>query len=83
MKFDGRAHFAVLTEMCPSLPKCILQQQGGEHMNKGIDVSSHQGAINWEQVKSDAVEFAILRAGYGRELSQKDTSFERNFAGCM
>ncbi len=52
-------------------------------MNKGIDVSSHQGAINWEQVKSDAVEFAILRAGYGRELSQKDTSFERNFAGCM
>ncbi len=52
-------------------------------MNKGIDVSSHQGAIDWKQVKADAVEFAILRAGYGREISQKDTSFERNFAGCM
>ncbi|MBR3969761.1 MAG: LysM peptidoglycan-binding domain-containing protein [Ruminococcus sp.] len=51
-------------------------------MNKGIDVSSHQGTIDWKQVKADAVEFAILRAGYGRELSQKDTSFERNFAGC-
>ncbi len=51
-------------------------------MNKGIDVSSHQGTIDWKQVKSDAVEFAILRAGYGRELSQKDSSFERNFAGC-
>lgn len=51
-------------------------------MNKGIDVSSHQGKIDWKQVKADAVEFAILRAGYGRELSQKDTSFERNFDGC-
>lgn len=51
-------------------------------MNKGIDVSSHQGKIDWKQVKADAMEFAILRAGYGRELSQKDTSFERNFDGC-
>lgn len=51
-------------------------------MNKGIDVSAHQGTIDWKQVRSDAVEFAILRAGYGRELSQKDTGFERNFAGC-
>ena len=26
----------------------------------GIDVSSHQGAINWQKVTAD---FAILRAG--------------------
>ena len=51
-------------------------------MNKGIDVSTHQRAIDWKQVKADAVEFAILRAGYGRDLSQKDTSFERNYTGC-
>ncbi len=30
---------------------------------KGIDVSAHQGEINWEQVKADGIEFAILRAG--------------------
>lgn len=51
-------------------------------MNKGIDVSAYQGTIDWKQVKDDAVEFAILRAGYGREFSQKDTTFEQNFTGC-
>ena len=28
----------------------------------------------------DGVQFAVLRAGYGRELSQKDKQFERNYA---
>lgn len=51
-------------------------------MTKGIDVSVHQGDINWKNVKSDSVEFAILRAGYGREFSQKDAQFEKNYAGC-
>lgn len=46
-------------------------------MTKGIDVSVHQGDINWKNVKSDSVEFAILRAGYGREFSQKDAQFEK------
>ncbi len=51
-------------------------------MTKGIDVSSHQGEIDWKKVKSDSVEFAIIRAGYGREISQKDAQFEKNYAGC-
>lgn len=51
-------------------------------MTKGIDVSVHQGDINWKKVKSDSVEFAILRAGYGREITQKDAQFEKNYAGC-
>ena len=49
----------------------------------GMDVSYAQGSINWEQVKaSKKIEFAILRAGYGRETSQVDTQFERNYAAC-
>ena len=49
----------------------------------GMDVSYAQGSINWEQVKaSKKIEFAILRAGYGREISQVDTQFERNYAAC-
>ena len=49
----------------------------------GMDVSYAQGSINWEQVKaSGKIEFAILRAGYGRETSQVDTQFERNYAAC-
>lgn len=46
---------------------------------KGIDVSKHQGNIDWSKVH---VDFAILRAGYGKELSQKDEQFENNYADC-
>ena len=49
---------------------------------RGIDISKHNGAVNWVQVKADGVQFAILRAGYGKEASQKDTQFEANYAGC-
>ena len=44
----------------------------------GIDVSRHQDVIDWSKVKTD---FAILRAGFGRRASQKDSLFERNYAG--
>ena len=46
---------------------------------KGIDVSVHNGSINWNQVKNDGIQFAILRAGYGREASQKDQCFEEYY----
>ena len=49
---------------------------------RGIDISKHNGAVNWAQVKADGVQFAILRAGYGKEASQKDTQLEANYAGC-
>ena len=50
---------------------------------RGIDVSYAQGVIDWDAAKSSGlVDFAILRAGYGRETSQVDTQFERNYAAC-
>lgn len=48
---------------------------------KGIDVSVHNGNIDWNRVKSAGIDFAILRAGYGRLASQKDEKFEQNYAG--
>lgn len=48
---------------------------------KGIDVSVWNGTINWFQVKNE-IDFAILRVGYGREVSQKDAKFEANYSGC-
>ncbi|MBR7084307.1 MAG: glycoside hydrolase family 25 protein [Oscillospiraceae bacterium] len=52
-------------------------------MLNGIDVSKHNETIDWQKVKSSgAVDFAILRAGYGRLISQKDIQFERNYAEC-
>ena len=46
----------------------------------GIDVSKWQGAIDWEKVKAAGVEFAMLRAGYGR--GNLDEQFERNASEC-
>lgn len=37
----------------------------GEKQNlTGIDVSYHQGDIDWEAVRADGVDFAMLRVGY-------------------
>ena len=48
---------------------------------KGIDVSKHQGTIDWAKVKAAGVQFAMLRAGYGRYDNQKDEQFEANYKG--
>ena len=32
---------------------------------KGIDVSKHNGKINWSKVKDSGIKFVIIRAGYG------------------
>lgn len=53
---------------------------GGGDM-KGIDVSVHNGNIDWNKVKADGIDFAMLRAGYGKLVSQKDEQFENNYAG--
>lgn len=38
----------------------------------GIDVSHHQGTIDWAQVKNDGIDFAIIRIGYGSDYSSQD-----------
>ena len=50
---------------------------------RGIDVSSHQGDINWNAVKNSGIDFVILRCGYGENLSaQDDVRFVRNMQEC-
>ena len=50
---------------------------------KIIDVSKWQGnSIDWAKVKAAGIEGAMLRAGYGKHASQKDPTFERNYAEC-
>lgn len=48
-------------------------------MTNGIDVSRHQGVIDWNKVKQSGVDFAMIRAGYGKYESQKDPKFEVNY----
>lgn len=46
---------------------------------KGIDVSYHNGVVDWEAVKEAGIEFVIMRSSYG--LQSKDTMFSQNVAG--
>ncbi|MGI5935744.1 MAG: glycoside hydrolase family 25 protein [Oscillospiraceae bacterium] len=53
---------------------------------RGIDVSSHQGGIDWELVAADGVEFAMIRAGY-RGYTEgglyEDEKFRENIQGAL
>ena len=53
---------------------------------KGIDVSSYQGVIDWNRVKADGVDFAIIRTtlrGYGTGRLVEDDNFAANIEGAM
>ncbi len=40
------------------------QPETSRHSSLGIDVSYHQGEIDWDAVKADGIDFAIIRCGY-------------------
>ena len=49
---------------------------------KGIDVSHHQGAINWDAVAGQ-IDFAVIRCGFGGNLTaQDDRQWSANVAAC-
>ncbi len=61
----------------------IFRNDSIKVLAKGIDVSYSQSVVDWDKVKSSGmVDFVLIRAGYGRELSQKDSQFERNYSEC-
>lgn len=45
-----------------------------------IDVSTHQGVIDWKKVKEQGIEFVMLRAGYGK--NNIDERFFDNATAC-
>ena len=60
------------------------QEYGVTKTIKGIDVSRHQGNIDWEKVAADGVEYAFLRVGYrGYETGKalEDENFQQNAKG--
>ena len=44
-----------------------------------VDISEFQQGINFNKMKNDGIKAVIIRAGYGRETSQKDNMFESHF----
>lgn len=61
------------TDISANLDPSLIKRQA-----KGIDVSAWQPDIDWSAVKDAGIEFAIMRAGYGRYLSQEDPTFDYN-----
>jgi len=48
-----------------------------------IDVSEHQGQIDWNRVKNAGIAGAMIRSGYGvKNPNQIDKQFHNNLAGC-
>ncbi|MBQ3691776.1 MAG: CHAP domain-containing protein, partial [Clostridia bacterium] len=64
-------------------PKYESDENGGDTVKKFIiDVSEHQGVIDWNKVKSH-IDGAIIRCGYGDDItSQDDKQYVRNLSEC-
>lgn len=47
---------------------------------RGIDVSDHQGDIDWRAVKNSGIQFAMIRCGWntGIDTDEQDRKFEQN-----
>lgn len=95
---NGRYHFIPIND---SLQKNNLVSEGlqlkedgtveyvenGQVISyKGIDVSKHQGEIDWAKVAADGVKFAFIRVGnrgYGTGAIVEDAQFENNIKGAI
>ncbi|MBR3629670.1 MAG: hypothetical protein IKN55_04270, partial [Oscillospiraceae bacterium] len=54
-----------------------------EVVMRGIDVSKHNGSIDWDKAYADGVDFAVMRIGVTSNSNanfQKDIRFEENYA---
>ena len=68
-------------ELDLDLPDGVSTFSSGQYW--GIDVSHHQGVINWDAVKAAGVDFAIIRCGFGMDLTeQDDKQWSRNVSEC-
>lgn len=50
-------------------------------MLKGIDISEWQTNVDYMKLKQEGIDFAIIRCGYGKNISQKDKMFEKHYSG--
>ena len=58
----------------------------GSTADLGVDVSYHNGTIDWKKVAADGISFAMIRAGgryYGSGGLFEDTQFRRNIQGAL
>lgn len=96
---SGKFHFVPIQtslKMNNYVEENLVQLESGEYQymengevisHKGIDVSKHQGKIDWNAVAEDGVEFAFVRVGnrgYGQAGKLvEDANFETNVEGAI
>ena len=65
----------------------MYYQESGVDVARGVDVSVHQGEIDWGKVADAGIEFAMIRVGYrgyGSEGKMMgDTYFQSNIQGAL
>ena len=76
----------VKIQLCDSVQSeraiSVFSMRPDEAASRGIDVSYHQGTIDWSRVKPN-IDFAILRCGYGDNItSQDDKQWQANVSAC-
>ena len=82
---EGGTITAPATPSTPSIatdPQYVAAHSG----SKGIDVSKHNGNIDWNAVKNDGITFAIIRCGYRGSSSGAlviDPYYYTNMAGAQ
>lgn len=64
--------------------EAVYETPDGMRARKGVDVSTFQKEIDWEKVKADGIEYAIIRLGFRGYESGKivlDARYEENMKG--
>ena len=72
------------TKVSQKQAQTMFENVGKKSM--GIDVSQHQGKIDWAQVKTSGVDFAIIRVGYRGQSAggiYEDRNFKSNMSGAI
>jgi len=81
----SKIEYPVLNEETDKYEGEAYYSNGDVTARKGVDVSKFQGAIDWNAVKEDGVEFAFIRLGFRGYESGKiviDDCYEDNITAC-
>ena len=89
LNFEGTASETnvSLSETQTESNEVLLSSYNETLKYRGIDVSSHNGDIDWDGIKN-TIDFAIIRAGYSSEVLEgnkdrfQDSKFLRNVEAC-
>lgn len=76
-----------LSDVQSNKNEIVLSKYTNTLKYKGVDISVHNGTVNWESVKNQ-IDFAIIRVGFSSELMEngvdkfQDKQFLRNVEYC-